>query len=129
MENYIQKQKSDGFFKYPDVNFDATTGKCLISGESFMEDSKIYYSRMENWFKQFHREQKNIPIEFTIKLSYFNTSSSKMLYELLKVLQDIDADGQTVTVNWYYDANDEDLEEDIMDLSFDIDIDINQIAE
>ncbi len=125
----MQEQKSKGFFRYPDVNFDVETGQCVISGESFMEDSKAFYSQMQDWFIQFHKEHKDTPITFSIKLSYFNTSSSKMLFELLKTLQDIDADGHEVTVNWYYDAHDEDLEEDIMDLSFDIDLTINQIAE
>ena len=127
MENLIREQISEGFFKYPDLNFDVQTGICEIKGESFMEDSKKFYNEMKDWFIGFHEENKNKPIILNIKLEYFNTSSSKMLYELLKILQDINEAGQDVMVNWYYDDNDTDLEEDIIDLVYDVNITINQI--
>ena len=127
MESLIKKQISEGFFKYPDINFDAETGICNITGESFMEDSKKYYNQMKEWFIEFHENNSLKPIVLDIKLDYFNTSSSKMLYELLQVLQEINEEGHDVTVNWYYDENDSDLEEDIIDLVYDVNIEINQI--
>ncbi len=129
MENLIKVQKNEGFFKYPNVNFDATSGDCELSGESFMEDSKIYYTEIISWLHEFHETEKSKTLTFNIKLSYFNTSSSKMLYELLKVLQDFSDDGQDVVINWHYDSSDSELEDDIADLCFDVSIDVNQIPE
>lgn len=129
MENLIKKQISEGFFKYPDINFNADTGKCVISGESFMEDSKKYYNTMKEWILEYHETNLHKPLILNLRLEYFNTSSSKMLYELLNTLQTISDAGQDVTVNWYYDSNDSDLEEDIIDLCYDVTIEVNQIGE
>jgi len=129
MEDLIKVQKNEGFFKYPNVNFDATTGHCMLSGESFMEDSKTYYTEIISWLHEFHETEQSKTLTFIIKLSYFNTSSSKMLYELLKVLEGFKTNGQTVVINWHYDSNDSELEDDVADLCFDVSIDVNQIPE
>lgn len=42
-------------------------------------------------------------------LEYFNTSSSKCLFDVLKRLALIEKAGRSVTVNWFYDVDDEDM--------------------
>jgi len=129
MNNLVIAQTTSGFFKYPEINFNAESGVCLIKGESFMENSKDFYADINKWMLDFHKTSNDKPIKLIIQLSYFNTSSSKMLYELLKILQEIHDAGQEVTIDWHFSAGDSDLEEDILDLSYDVDLEINQIAE
>ena len=129
MESLVKTQKKENFYRYPDIDFNAETGNCLITGESFMEDSKIFYSKIEDWLNEFHETNKGEKLTLNIKLSYFNTSSSKMLYELLVLLQEFSNNGQEIEINWYYNSDDFELEEDIIDLCYDIDIEVNQIPE
>jgi len=46
-----------------------------------------------------------------MKLEYFNTSSSKCILDLLKRLEKINQAGSKVSVNWYFESEDEDMEE------------------
>jgi hypothetical protein len=55
-------------------------------------------------------------IDFSIRLSYFNTSSSKRILEILILLQKYAETGGKVICRWYYDPEDLDMEEDIEDL-------------
>jgi len=46
---------------------------------------------------------------FTFKLSYLNTTSSKRIHEILKILYKIYIAGNEVLIHWYYDKNDSDM--------------------
>jgi hypothetical protein len=99
----------------PFVNFRADTGKCELSGESFPEKTTEFYDRLNEWLKNYMEEIKG-PIDFTIRLSYFNTSSSKRILQLMFLLQSYEEAGGKVQSRWYYDPEDLDMEEDIEDL-------------
>ena len=99
----------------PFVSFDAGTGKCEISGESFPEQTTDFYGRLMEWLEQYTEEVKG-PIDFVFNLSYFNTSSSKRILHIMILLQEYIEKGGQVTVQWNYDPEDLDLEEDIEDL-------------
>ena len=99
----------------PFVNFDASTGKCELSGESFPEKTTDFYGRLMEWLEQYIKEVKG-PIEFLFGLSYFNTSSSKRILHIMILLQEYSEKGGKVKAQWNYDPEDLDLEEDIEDL-------------
>jgi hypothetical protein len=42
-----------------------------------------------------------------IKLEYFNTSSSKCILDVFKKLETVG--GTNMTINWYYEEDDEDM--------------------
>ena len=46
-----------------------------------------------------------------VKLEYFNTSSSKCILDLFKQLEKLNAGNTEVKVNWYFEEDDEDMEE------------------
>ena len=129
MENLIKDKVSKGFFKYPSLSFDAQSGACKIAGESFMEDSREFYSDIFNWLKEYNETQSYKPIKLEIRLIYFNTSSSKMLFEMLNQLQTYNSNGQEIKIEWYYEPSDSELYDDIMDMCYDTDIDIDVIPE
>ena len=113
-------------FFTPTVKFDAQTGICELSGESFLEDTAEFYKPLVDWLVEFTTKIKR-PIAFIIKLTYFNTSTSRCILDLLNVLKDYEDDGGEVTVNWHYDENDSDMQEDIEDYMIDTGLNINII--
>ena len=114
MENLHIPVEEEEYDK-PYINFDASTGKCEISGESFPEKTEDFYGRLMEWLQQYMGEVKG-PLDFTFSLSYFNTSSSKRILHIMILLQDYVEKGGKVKAQWNYDPEDLDLEEDIEDL-------------
>jgi hypothetical protein len=47
----------------------------------------------------------------TINLHFFNTGSSRYILELMKTVQKLKEKGVTVKFKWYYNIDDEDIEE------------------
>ena len=110
---------------YPVVDFNYNTGICEISGESYMEDSYVFYEPLLNWLKDYFKE--NRPIVFNIKLIYFNTSSSRLILELLDQLKSYIDQGGKVEINWFYKKNDPDMKREIADFKEETDLEIDII--
>ena len=126
MENLEIEGSHKNFF-IPTVRFNAKTGICEIEGESFLEDTVEFYRHLVDWLENYIDEVKG-PMALIIKLSYFNTSTSRSILDILNLLKDYEDDGGEVVVNWHFDENDVDMEEDIDDYIIDTGLDINKIA-
>jgi hypothetical protein len=125
MENILIEGSHTNFF-VPTVDFNAEIGICTLSGESFLEDTIEFYDPLVQWLEEYTTQVKN-PVTFEIKLTYFNTSTSRSILDLLNVLKDYEETGGQVTVNWHYDEDDIDMEEDIEDYMLDTGLEINMI--
>jgi len=125
MENIHIPGSHDGYF-VPTVNFNFETGICEISGESFLEETNVFYAPLINWIKDFTKTGKSLV--FNCKLTYFNTSSTKSLLDIFKILKKYEENGGEITVNWYYDEEDLDLEEAIEDYMIDTGLTINMVS-
>jgi hypothetical protein len=125
MDDLIIKGSHKDYF-IPSVNFNSQTGICELSGESFLEDTVEFYNPLIKWLKDFTGNVKK-PLAFIIKLTYFNTSTSRCILDMLNVLKDYEEQGGEVVINWHFDENDVDMEEDIEDYMIDTGLDINLI--
>jgi hypothetical protein len=123
MENLEIKSKSDVYF-IPEVNLNATTGQCLLAGESYLEDTDEFYNNIINWLEAFIKEVKK-PINFDFRLTYFNTSSSRSILNVLRVLKSYEDKGGNITVNWYYPEDDDSIAEEAEDYVKDTGLKIN----
>ncbi len=115
----------------PSVNFNSETGICSIEGESFLEDTLEFYEPLFEWVNQYTKEIKK-PITFNFKLHYFNTSTSKCILQILYILKKYEINNGEVVVNWYYDSNEENIDdelEEVDDFKIETGIDINLIPE
>lgn len=115
MENlYIINSHTD--VSTPNVEFNAETGICILSGEAFMEQPYNFYKPLFTWVEDYIKEVKQ-PLSFDIKLSYFNTSSSKFMLDLLRLLRKHQLTGTSVSVRWFLRQSDEDMREEIEDFA------------
>ncbi|MDY6802013.1 MAG: DUF1987 domain-containing protein [Bacteroidota bacterium] len=113
MDNITLKSSPDTPY-FPEVNFDADTGICEISGESYMEETYKFYLPLVNWIKEYIKNTNN-KIELIIKLIYLNTSSTKCILDMLEVLKEYKDKGGDVKVIWYYDTEDPDMVDEVED--------------
>jgi len=111
MKNIFIEGSHEAYF-IPTINFNAETGICELSGESYLEETIKFYTPIFNWIKEYIAVVRK-PITFNFKLTYFNTSSSKCIVDILNMLKAFQNDSGEVTVNWFYDDEDEDIEEEL----------------
>ncbi len=96
--------------KTPNVCLDPANNKFELGGRSIPEDSVGFYKPILDWIDAYGASP-NSKTEFKFELEYFNTSSSKNILELLKKLETIFNNNHNVHITWYYDEDDEDMEE------------------
>ena len=96
----------------PHIHFDSTKGVFEIKGVSYEEDAHAFYQPLLKWLEAY----KNQPLADTVLnvyFKYFNTATSKALYEVFLKLQEVQEHGGDVTIHWYYDTGDDDMRDDI----------------
>jgi hypothetical protein len=100
----------EGSAKTPTVKFDAENGVLELKGRSIPENSIEFYKPLNDWIDRYGDNPKSNTI-VDIKLEYFNTSSSKCILDLFKQLEKLNNKETDVNVNWYFEEDDEDMEE------------------
>jgi len=100
--------KLEGSPKTPTIEFNSGSGYLLIKGRSIPENSIEFYKSLIEALKAYNETpQKTTKVD--IQLEYFNTSSSKCILDVFKRLEKINAGDSEVVINWYYEADDEDM--------------------
>ena len=125
LEN-LKIQGEKGVYFIPHVDFNADTGHCVIEGESYLENTWEFYKQLVDWIKTY--TETGQPLSFDFKLTYFNTSSSKGILEVLEALKDYESKGGSIVLKWYYPEDDEDILEEAEDFVEDTQLDIELIA-
>lgn len=100
--------KIEGNSNWPEILFDAKTGKLCITGRSILENAIRFYDPILDWVKIYC----NNPAEKTelhLKMEYFNTSTSKYILSIIDKLSNLFHEGKSVEIYWY--SVDEDMEE------------------
>ena len=100
----------EGSAKTPSIHFDAASGKLELKGRSIPENSVEFYKPLNDWIDSYGTNPLGETV-VDVKLEYFNTSSSKCILDLFKKLEGISGGKTNVTVNWYFEEDDEDMEE------------------
>jgi len=116
----IEKTKSS-----PEIDFNPQTHTHLIAGESYPENTTLFYDPVLDWINSYLAEGHEGEITFNIELIYFNSSSSKILLDIFDMLDETKND--KISVNWIHDEDDEameeygeEFEEDIKHIQFNI---------
>lgn len=100
----------NGEAKTPTINFDYKNGELLISGRSIPENSVEFYEPVIAWLDEY-KSSDGSGLNIDIKLEYFNTSSSKCILDLFKKLEELRDSSKDIAIKWYYEEDDEDMEE------------------
>lgn len=106
----MENIKLDGTPKTPSVSFDHLNGRIELKGRSIPENSVEFYKPLNDWIEEYGNSPQPKTV-FEVRLEYFNTSSSKCLLDLFKALESIHNKGTEVSVKWYFEKDDGDIEE------------------
>jgi len=95
----------------PEVSFDFDNNHLKISGESYPEDAMEFYNPILDSLDAYLENLRSGNCRFDFELIYFNSSSAKVIMMLMDKLDEAAENGGLVEVYWYYDAEDDTMEE------------------
>lgn len=92
----------------PDVILDRDKNKFYFAGRSLSENPVEFYLPLVRWFDQYLEQ----PVEKTVvefQFEYYNSSSARILANILGKLENLHKSGSRVEIHWYYKVNDKDM--------------------
>ena len=95
----------------PEVDFRFDQHSLLLRGESYPENAAAFYAPIIEQLRQYLSESVGAVITVDVVLTYFNSSSTKMLFNLFDALNAAATRGVRVVLNWHHDPEDDTIEE------------------
>ena len=95
----------------PAVNFDFAGHHLKLAGESYPEDVTEFYNPVFTAIDQYLQALGPGKCRFDFELIYLNSSSAKAIMMLMDKLDAAAANGASVDVFWFYDKEDDTMQE------------------
>ena len=95
----------------PAVSFDFESHHLKLSGESYPEDVASFYHPIFQALDGYLGNLASGHCRFDFELIYFNSSSGKAIMMMMDKLDEAAAAGAKVDVHWFYDPEDETMQE------------------
>jgi hypothetical protein len=95
----------------PEIDFNFDANVFTIRGESYPEDVTAFYGEIIDNLESHLEGLEGGTVEFNFELIYFNSSTAKVLMGLFDTLEETAEGAVDVVVNWYYDEEDDTMEE------------------
>ena len=110
----------------PRINLDAQSGRIEIKGKSYPENTYDFYKPVLAWIEEYFTKEAQAITSIEMEIIYFNSSSSKVLYDLFDLLDELNTK-HVIKIVWQYDEENEsaleageDFKEDFDHLDFTI---------
>lgn len=92
----------------PGVRLNKQEGKLEFTGKSLPENVKEFYSPILDWIKKYLDEPNELT-KVIFNFEYFNTSSSKVIMDIIEKLKILQDNGRKLEIDWYYIEEDDDM--------------------
>ena len=114
----------------PYISFDTQTGILELKGRSSPDNAVVFYEQIVGFFDQYFVTGEAESITINVGLEYFNTSSLKCIFQILRKIKDgAEKTTRSLEVNWFYEEDDEDMLETGEDISALLDLDFNYYSD
>lgn len=111
----------------PGITVDPKKGFIEMVGKSLPEDAMVFFLPVEQAIKDYIASPKQ-ETTIDLRLEYMNSSSQKRVVEILMLFEELKKVGLTVTINWHYPEDDDDILEEGKDLERMLKFHINFIS-
>ena len=102
----MEKLVTEGGKKTPTIYFDPEKRELRFEGRSIPEDTIRFYEPILKWIEKYVEADREDTTNLHINLEYFNTSTSRYLFGILKTLESYHVKGNPVLIHWYYEKDD-----------------------
>ncbi len=89
----------------PQIVTNSENGTIDIIGKSYPENTFEFYKPLMDWIEEYFNFP-NVKTVINMEIIYFNSSSSKLLFDLFDLLEEYN-DLSDIIVNWIYDIENE----------------------
>ena len=93
----------------PIIDFNVETGVFKVTGRALPEDAHEFFKPIEEWVQDYVEN----PLDSTtveMRIDYFNSASTRYIFNLLMCFEDIVDDGGDAKIVWYYKEGDDMIE-------------------
>jgi hypothetical protein len=91
----------------PEVDFKFDQHLLSLRGESYPENAAAFYGALIRQLRTYLEGCVKQSIVVNIALAYFNSSSTKMLFNIVDALNSAVSAGNEVTIHWFFDEEDD----------------------
>ena len=116
----------------PFIHFDGAQNVLVIKGESYPENAAKTYAPVFVWLEEYLKGLGDEIVRVDMEITYFNSSSSKILMNFFDMLEDAAGGGKKIVVNWRYHQDNETAmecgEEFMEDMSF-VEFNLQEISD
>jgi SiaC family regulatory phosphoprotein len=103
---YPEKYRNEPSKKTPWIIMEP--GKIFIMGRSIMENPGVFYRPVHEWISKY-AQNYNGKSKIELGFEYINTSSTKLIYNILKELSEMNEMVRNARITLYYEQGDEDM--------------------
>jgi hypothetical protein len=100
-----------GTINSPTFDFNFEKGELEIKGRSYPENAFDIYEPALLWLEEYAKNSKPLTT-LNFSLEYFNTSSSKIILEIMRKIKTLQTNGNTIIIRWHYEEIDSRLREE-----------------
>lgn len=105
-----ERLERKGTEETPRIILDKAENKFEIGGQSMPENPNHFYQPIIDWFSNYI-QNPNKQTLLECSFDYINSSSTKIVFELLKMIKEVEDSGNSFKVVWRYPPDDALLEE------------------
>ncbi len=91
----------------PEIYFNPAENVFRMAKSSLPENAIAFYKPIIEWLKEYGNDP-NPSTRFDFDIEYLNTASSKQIFEVIMLINELSSKTQ-VSVVWHYDVIDEDM--------------------
>lgn len=95
----------------PAVDFDFDANVYCLCGESYPEDAVAFYNEVIPALENHLKNLTAAEIRFRFEITYFNSSSARVVMYLFELLEETAKRGNTVSITWAYLEDDDTFQE------------------
>lgn len=92
------------------IVLDKEKNKFVFQGRSLPENTVKFFEPVRNWLEEYKKDPADETV-VDMNFIYFNTSSAKIILEILHQFEEIGKGGNSVKIIWHYMEEDYDIKE------------------
>lgn len=93
----------------PTVDFNFAENRLYLGGESFSEEVAVMFDGLFEKIKLYLSEGGPKEVELVFEWVYFNSFSSRKIFQLLTMMDEAADEGHSVTITWCYRSFDDNM--------------------
>lgn len=93
----------------PEIDFRYSAHSLRIAGESYPENAAAFYHPPRASLGDYLDALAGQAVFLTVQLAYFNSASTRQIFDILARLNAYAASGHHVVLNWHHDEEDDSI--------------------